>query len=278
MIDPTKESDAKTSLPQQIGERFWTNYYYARMRLLRRLSRRRRAQTQERIPALVINYNRLTWPKAMCEVLETWNVEPILLDNKSTYPPLLEWYANCPYKVIRLKHNLGHLAPWKSGVAYQLGKYYMVSDPDLDLGGIPSDAPERLLRQLQSCPNLRKVGLGLEIQDLPDTEIAKSAREWESKFWADRVSEGFFEAMVDTTMALYDAEREEVDFFAAHRSDYPYVAKHLPWHQVGELTEEESYYLKSITKRTHWSYVEAAPISEPANQVQRQGTDLQKTP
>ena len=53
-------------------------------------------------------YNRLTYPKNMSEFLSDHGIEVILIDNNSTYPPLLEWYDKCPYKVHRLKENMGH--------------------------------------------------------------------------------------------------------------------------------------------------------------------------
>lgn len=43
--------------------------------------------------ALIINWNRLEYPKNMADWLaENGTVEPIIVDNGSTYPPLLEYY------------------------------------------------------------------------------------------------------------------------------------------------------------------------------------------
>jgi hypothetical protein len=39
--------------------------------------------------ALIINYNRLTLPVTMADWLSKRNIEPVIVDNNSDYPPLL---------------------------------------------------------------------------------------------------------------------------------------------------------------------------------------------
>lgn len=83
-------------------------------------------------------FNRLTTTKAMAEQVVSLGGDPILIDNDSDWEPLLEFYAECPYEVVRLRSNMGHHAPWLSGA---VGKYecvqYVVTDCDLDLTGVP---------------------------------------------------------------------------------------------------------------------------------------------
>lgn len=207
--------------------------------------------------------NRLTWPKAMCEFLASTGCKVILIDNDSDYPPLLEWYQKCPYTLYRLNENLGHLAVWKSGIINGFkDQRYIVTDPDLDLSGIPHDYVEVLMKGLELNPSVIKSALSLEINDLPDNPYAKQAYEWELKFWQTKKKDGFYHSSTDTTFAMYDKGRKWGEFpggepsnnkfFDAVRSDRPYTTKHLPWYQTPEnMTEEEKYYHERTDR--YWS-------------------------
>lgn len=213
--------------------------------------------------AFIIMKNRITWPKAMCEFLADTGCTPILIDNDSDYPPLLEWYKNCPYKVHRLKENLGHLALWKSGIIdeYQ-DRFYILTDPDLDISSVPHDYVDVLMKGFEN-KTIVKSGLSLEISDLPNNPYAKEAYAWELKFWDyKRKKNGYYESSIDTTFALYDKERTWGEFpggepsnnrfFDAVRSPRPYTAKHLPWYLTPDnMTAEEKYYHERTDK--YWS-------------------------
>ena len=55
-----------------------------------------------------------------------------IIDNNSTYPPLLEYYNELPYNIFRLKSNLGYLALWKSGIYKKFkNQYYVYTDSDI---------------------------------------------------------------------------------------------------------------------------------------------------
>ena len=206
----------------------------------------------------IIMYNRLTYPKNMAEFLSDHGIEVILIDNNSTYPPLLEWYDKCPYKVHRLKENMGHKCLYSSGILEEYDdQYYFLTDHDLDLSGIPSDFSEVLMKGLENSHAI-KSGFSLKIDDLPDNSFANMAKDWETKYWQrPQDSNGFYLSEVDTTFALYDRNREyegfpsNDHFFQAVRSPFPYTARHLPWYNTPDnITEEELYYIKSTG--TYW--------------------------
>ncbi len=198
----------------------------------------------------------------MCEFLTATNVTPIIIDNDSDYPPLLEWYEEgCPYRVIRMEKNFGHLALWKSGLLkLYTDRYYCVSDPDLDLSSIPHDYIDVLMRGLQENPGVTKSGLSLRISDLPQNAYTKKVIEWEKKFWQKKAG-SFFLADVDSTFALYDKQidfgklpPEGNKFHWAVRSPEPYTVRHLPWYntpQSIEANEEEKYYFDRT--QTYWA-------------------------
>lgn len=198
----------------------------------------------------------------MCEYLAATGMEVIIMDNLSTYPPLLEWYRSCPYEVIRMKKNHGHTVLWKTGLIDEFDdRYYCVSDPDLDLSGIPTDYLDVLLTGLEANPDVYKAGFSLRIDDLPQNAYTKKVIEWEKKFWTQKANASFMRADLDTTFALYSKDRdfgllppEGKEFHWAVRSPEPYVCRHLPWYLTTEeleRNEEENYFMK--TTSTHWA-------------------------
>jgi len=213
----------------------------------------------------IIMYNRLSWPKQMSEFLSDTGCEVILIDNNSTYKPLLDWYdTSCPYKVHRLNENLGHKVFWKSGLHKEYSdQFYVVTDHDLDISNIPHDYINLLHEGFKNNPTVIKSALSLEIDDLPDNIYAKKVYDWEIKWWRNMQDPmGFYRSDADTTFALYDRNREYLEFpdtdrfFSSVRSPRPYVARHLPWYLTKEdinTNEEERYYQLNTT--TYWSTI-----------------------
>lgn len=220
---------------------------------------------QGTIPVYINNFNWLTPVQNIAAFIDRIpGTEVTIVDNASTFAPLLEWYATCRYRVVRLDENIGEHAPWACGAILpsalhreRFGSdYYVVTDPDLSLESCPVNVLEVLVSGWLSYPSLTKIGLSLEIDDLPDTSpMANNVKMWESQFWRNRRDERFFEADVDTTFALY---RCDVPFIRAQttgnslRSDRPYTARHLPWYiDPDHVTVEEEYYIRT-TRKGHW--------------------------
>ncbi len=203
----------------------------------------------EPIPTYVINFNRLEYVKQLIDSLQCIpHCRPIIVDNASTYPPLLEWYGSgCPVEVVRLKQNQGPRVLWGSSVDLTAGTYFAVTDPDLDVTAVPVDVMTVLTDGLKDFPDICKCGLSLETGDLPMTPLADSVRKWEAQFWADRRNDRFFDAMIDTTFAVYRAANPCCVYGPALRSDRPYTARHLPWYITPDtVTDEDRYYWGSL--------------------------------
>ncbi len=206
----------------------------------------------ELVPIFINNFNRLTSARSLAE----WSAglvgaRVVLLDNGSDWGPLLDWYARCPFEVRHLGRNWGHRAPWVSGAVEGVTTpYYVVTDPDLDMGGCPGDVLDVLAQGLARYPWAMKAGVALELEDIPTGYPSQEfIRATEQPFWQDRLDERFFRAAVDTTFALYRAGAEP-PCAPALRSDRPYVARHLPWYVTPEtLTDEERHYLRSADTR-----------------------------
>lgn len=206
-------------------------------------------------PIYINNFNRLTTTRRLCEYLDgVPNVNVIIIDNASSYGPLVEWYRSSHRNVIRLSANLGHRAPWTTGIVDQSRTpYYVVTDSDLDLEKCPTDLIERLREGLRRYPNKTKSGLSLEINDLPNSPYKKRVIEFESRYWRRRLDKEFFDAGVDTTFALYLTGRPASNprtYGNAIRSDRPYTARHMPWYTTASnITAEEKYYLSTASRR-----------------------------
>ena len=200
------------------------------------------------IKAIIVNRNLLTTLQNTIEFLKKEDrVNEIhILDNQSTYPPLLDYYKKAPVKVHYLKGNYGPQHAWDSKFTdIRDADYYIVTDPDCTYDGVPADWLDKMLAVRED-----KVGFSLEINDLPDTEIGRAAKEHESKYWTVPHNHGW-SADVDTTFALY---AKGVRFtYDAVRLDRPYTIKHEPWYITKEnITPEWRYYLDNITPVSTW--------------------------
>lgn len=205
---------------------------------------------------VINNFNLLTWPKAMAEWLShTPDLEIVLLDNNSNYPPLLEWYKTCPYEVVRLERNANHLAPWTTGLIKDCcrGEPYIVTDPDLDLAGIPADWPAVLLRGL-NAPGTAKCGFSLRIDDLPDAPGTPWVLQDQQRWWKGVPADAcYMSVWIDTTFAMYLPNSpwgQPARGGTAHlRTTPPYTARHLPWYLLpGELPEEYANYIRTSSR------------------------------
>lgn len=87
------------------------------------------------IPIIINNYNRLEMLTKLIHSLESKGYHNLyIIDNQSTYPPLLEYYTRLPYPVYMLNKNVGHLSLWETGIFKQFkDSYYAYTDSDLEI-------------------------------------------------------------------------------------------------------------------------------------------------
>ena len=161
-------------------------------------------------PVILICRDRFTCTRQLVEWFEQRGYETIILiDNDSTYGPLLDWYDTLPHTVYRLGENLGPYAPWKSRyIEKHLRKQWViVSDPDvLPVEECPDDAFDRIYRAMRRHPFTSKIGFSLKIDDIPDAYPKKEVvLNVERHYMADefRLGRNLYRAPVDTTLALY---------------------------------------------------------------------------
>lgn len=201
------------------------------------------------ISVIINNRNLLTWPRAMVERIMKYEGvgRIIILDNDSTYPPLLEYYSTKPCEIIYLHENLGHTAPWLSGVANNQKEEYVVTDPDLDLSDTPDDSL-LFLKEKMNEHNIQKIGFGLDWQSVnKNSRYYHHLQTYEKSRWekAKEINNVFFGIDIDTTFALYHRELKQ-HILGGVSTGHPYIARHMPWYFSVEeriANDEFTYYL-----------------------------------
>lgn len=214
----------------------------------------------KKIPIIINNFNRLSFLKKLINSLEKRGYHNIyIIDNNSTYPPLLEYYKKCPYTIFRLKQNVGYKAIWDTNI-YNIFKksFYVYTDSDMEIDeSCPDDFMKFFLNVHKKHPHCQKVGFGIRIDNLPNCFCnKKKVITYENQFWENEISPKVYKAMIDTTFALYKPFEggPANPLKETYRTGFPYVIKHLPWYlDSSNYNDEEIYYLNTITQSTHWS-------------------------
>jgi hypothetical protein len=221
---------------------------------------------QHMLPVFITTFNRLTCLKQLLAWLEKITyTQPVILDNNSSYPPLLEFLSHTRHEVVRFNRNHGEKLPWESQLVFSKpGNYYVVTDPDI----VPTEAcPLDLFHLLKSIllhmQVYFKAGPALKIDDIPShCSVPEKIKEQKETFWnRPPIQYGaygngkppLYFSWIDTTMALYDkckpAPETKAHGFAhgpAIRTGEPYIARHTTWYlDKNNMTEEELYYART---------------------------------
>lgn len=219
------------------------------------------------IPILINSYNRLGCLRRLIDWLRTAGHRRLyVLDNASTYPPLLEYLRQLEQSgsasVVRLGENLGHLALWRGNLLKLLGiaTEYVYTDPDVVPAPFcPADAVGFLQRILADEPDVALAGLGLRLDDIPACYPHRSVvLAWEQQFWLRPAAPGLFLAPIDTTFALYRPGAGHGLAQPALRTGWPYLAAHEGWYaDPCNGSEEDRFYQRATLPETsHWSVPE----------------------
>jgi hypothetical protein len=204
------------------------------------------------VPVFLICRDRLSPLLELVDYLERAGCEDIhLVDNASSYPPLLEYYERTPHRVLRLEENLGPFALWRGGLLGELkiDGPFVCSDPDIvPIEECPLDAIDYFAEILDRYPRHLKAGFGLRIDDIPDAYPLKDEALLIERYnWQKPLAPRLYDAYLDTTFALYRGP-DEFDFIPAVRTGYPYMARHWTWYLDAEnLPDEETYYREHST-------------------------------
>jgi len=211
------------------------------------------------VPIIIISFNQLSCLKNLVDFLlinEYKNI--VIIDNNSTYKPLLQYFnaIENKVKVYRLKENYGYRVFWNQNelfAKYTKG-YYVITDPDIiPVKECPDDFLHYFKQILDRNPQIDKVGFSLKIDNIPDSNPnKKKIISWEKKYWMNKEKNGNYVAEIDTTFALYRPGKPFVSYKGI-RSKYPYLAIHEGWYiNPKKLTLEQKYYFKTANESASW--------------------------
>ncbi len=193
-----------------------------------------------RVPVLINCRDRVSCLIPLVEWLEAAGHKRItLLDNASTWPPLLDYYRETPHEVVYLEENLGNKALWAADMVP--AERFVYTDPDVvPVEECPANVVEYLGELLDRRPEVPKAGLGIYWDDVPEPYYSGGLAEIERfHVHENEVEPGAHLSEIDTTFALYQPGAKFA--MKALRLDMPYMARHLPFYSA-TLSEEDVYY------------------------------------
>lgn len=199
------------------------------------------------IPVVIMCRDLLTPLEDLIAWVEAEGLERILLvDNDSSYEPLLDYYEQTPHQVIRLGRNAGHRSAWLPEVRALVGdRPFIVTDPDVVPVPEAQGATKFFIELLNRYPLHPKVGFGLRLDDLPEHYGPREdVLRWESQFWQVEHEPGVYVAPIDTTFAL-NRPHTELVVRPALRTGHPYVARHTPWYQDSANPDPDFAYYRA---------------------------------
>jgi hypothetical protein len=216
---------------------------------------------KKNMTALIVGYNQYTFIKTMVKQLEKYTSDIIVVDNASTYQPLLDYYdLDFKYTLLKKRANYGVYVCNDSYVQKLVGDLYLITDPDLKFN---PNLPDNFIQELIGISDhfqVNRVGFALNItEDDIRTDIALgglSVQAWESVFWKDRLmyppnpNLELYRADLDTTFCLVN--RRYNGFPIRVAGDF--TCLHLPWHKNFQhqlLPGEYEIYLVN-NRSTNW--------------------------
>lgn len=214
------------------------------------------------IPIIIISFNQLFYLKQLVDFLKKNKYKNIIIiDNNSTYQPLLDYFNTISSTVTihKLDKNYGHLVFWKNKELYEKYSkgYYVVTDADIvPVEECPEDFVLHFKKILDKNSQVTKVGFSLKIDDIPESNPNKQkVIDWESQFCRYITKNGNYNAPLDTTFALYrfNYNYDKISFLKAIRTKEPFQARHGGWYfDSKKLTEEQTYYFATCNESSAW--------------------------
>jgi len=214
------------------------------------------------IPIIIINYNRLADLKILVNfLLQRKHKNIVIIDNNSTYPPLLGYYKEIENSVTieRMSKNYGHMVFWENKELYKKYSegYHIITDADIIPNkNLPLNYVQQLIDILDKNKNVTKVGFALKIDDIPDFyQHKQKVLDWEKKHWENTIRDNLYLNELDTTFAIYPPhyQYDLFNFYFAIRVAGDFTAKHNGWYiDDKNLTEEEEYYFKTASDSNSW--------------------------
>jgi hypothetical protein len=219
------------------------------------------------IPIVILNRDRLIPLQEQVLALKSKGYHNItIIDNQSTYPPLLQWYKESNLDVFYNDVTENSCHAFRDLVNAQhpkfldiISNWYVFNDSDI----IPLDTvPENFINDLIDYAvrhNKTKVGMSIKIDDIDLTYPLNAwVYSYESTYWTDAIIDGDVELYphpIDTTFAVHAPYTIPTWSNDTLRVGIPYIVKHAPfYYNPDSLPEDEKYYLAHMNKQSsNWS-------------------------
>lgn len=223
------------------------------------------------VPVFILSRDRMSVQHVIEWFEKAEGVERIaILDHATTYEPLLAYYES-----IQGTHQIYESQvddPYTQFVAAcrrlvnGMGRF-MIVDCDMLFTGCPTNLIPYCMEALDRYDDVLKCGPGLWVTDLPPTlPCLKQVLATELQWWVKPISldPTWFEANLDTTCALHDADRAMRKVGRFMRSDSPYMIRHLTWYlNPANVPEDELYYYRHAKRKGwHAHVLEPQDVSE----------------
>jgi hypothetical protein len=216
------------------------------------------------IPVVIPTHDNPTFTRnTLRQLCERGIINVIVVDNASTYPPMLEYLDRIEAPLlIRRSENLG---PWiwqDPAIFDELPQHFALTDPDLEFNPrLPPDFIQKLTALTERF-KVGKAGFALEICDSflmrqDDFEIGGTGWkiwDWEQQFWKHPLGtldkeNMMYLAPIDTTFAVYNKAYFDPAKTDAVRVSGNYTCRHLPWYRDSIVPREErEFYAQSASK------------------------------
>ena len=223
------------------------------------------------VPIFINSFNRVVCLRRLIGWLQAHGHRRIIvIDNASTYPPLLAYYAGIETQgvtVLRLGENVGSRALWDRDLLRAAGvaSEFVYTDPDIvPAASCPGDVIAHFQAQLNTHPDVEKIGLGLLVDRIPPHFRHRDAvLHWEAQFWRRPAARGLMFAQVDTTFALYRPGAPHAQSNRNLRTTYPYLGEHLGWYEDSANPSEEDRFYRATARTdvTNWNGTELGPVA-----------------
>ncbi len=205
---------------------------------------------KENITAVVIGYNQSTFIKNMVAQLERFTSDIVVIDNNSTFKPLLDYYQNdFKYTLLKQNFNHGHLVYALPSIQQLVGDIHILTDPDLRFNpNLPGDFIKDLI-SISNYFEAERVGFALDIfSDDIRTDIVLNGytiKGWENQFWANKLlfppkeHLDLYAAPIDTTFCLFNRRFKKNTHI---RIGGDFTCTHIPWVKGFQNDLEENEY------------------------------------
>ncbi len=215
---------------------------------------------KKNMSVLIIGYNQYTYISKMVKQIEKYTNDIIIVDNNSTYEPLLNYYSTYKYSLLKMEKNYGHKVYEQDFLKGIFGELFIITDPDLELNNkLPQDFISNMVK-ISNQYKAGRVGFALEISspnirsDL--TYAGMPLKLWEGRFWQAKIPNNNYElynAAIDTTFCLLNTKYNYNGLSIRIAGNY--TCKHLPWYinYHNELLEDEyTKYLENNISTNFW--------------------------